>query len=32
MFFGTGVWTDSSSNPLPNYQVTEYYNRRRTYT
>lgn len=30
MFFGTGVWTDSSSNPLSSYQVTEYYNRMRS--
>ncbi|HKU50075.1 MAG TPA: hypothetical protein VJP79_09000 [Nitrososphaera sp.] len=32
MHFGTGVWTDSSSNPLSNYQVSEYYNRMRSYT
>lgn len=32
MYFGTGVWTDSSSNPLSNYQVKEYYNRLRSYT
>lgn len=32
MHFGTGVWTDSSSNPLSNYVVSEYYNRMRSYT
>ena len=25
-YFGTGVWTDSGSNPASNYDVTEYYN------
>lgn len=32
MYFGTGVWTDNSSNPLSNYSVSEYYDRMRSYT
>lgn len=32
MYYGTGVWTDSSGNPLSNYDVTQYYNRLRSYT
>lgn len=32
MYFGTGVWTDSTTSPLSNYQVSEYHNRLRSYT
>lgn len=32
MWHGTGVWTDSGSSPLSNYQVKEYYNRLQSYT
>jgi hypothetical protein len=31
-YTGTGVWTDSGSNPKSDYQVKEFFNRQKSYT